>query len=47
MDGRKRAHTGAQNEEGGKIRGLLARGQEQRIFDARKATAGTLSPLAV
>src|SRR6478736_1306538 len=30
MDGRKRAHTGAQNDESGKIRGLLARGQEQR-----------------
>jgi hypothetical protein len=29
MDGRERAHTGAQNDEGGKIRGLLARGQEQ------------------
>ena len=23
MDGGKRAHTGAQNDEGGKIRGLL------------------------
>jgi hypothetical protein len=29
MDGGKRAHTGAQNDEGGKIRRLLARGQEQ------------------
>jgi hypothetical protein len=33
MDGRTPAHTGAQNDEAGKIRGLLARGQEQqRIY---------------
>ena len=45
MDGGKRAHTGAQNDEGGKIRGLLARGQEQR--EAYRLSAVSYQPTKV
>src|SRR4029078_8192815 len=31
IDDRASAHTGARDDEGGKIRGMLARGQDQRI----------------